>query len=142
MKRIISLLLSFLIIGTTAFAAPLYSEENEEILTKGVTLKTFRRFYGDYALGINVVTADLTNKDLGFELLKHGGGSDKTATVMDMVTAMAISHIPTAIKRKRLKPPRKNKNRTTNAITNCRQVCLSLVILTIIKSIASAVLFS
>lgn len=84
MKRIISLLLVFLIIGTTVFAAPLYSEENEEILTKGVTLKTFRRFYGDYALGINVVTADLTNKDLGFELLKHSGGSDKTATVMDM----------------------------------------------------------
>lgn len=84
MKKILSLLLIFTITGISAYAAPLYSRINEEIVTDGVMLKSIQRFYGDYALNINCITADLKNKNLGFELLKHSGGSDKLETVINM----------------------------------------------------------
>lgn len=85
MKKIISLLAALTIFSSFhAAAAPLYSSTSEEIITDGVMLKNVQRFYGDYALNINLVTADLKNGDLGFELLKSSGGSDKTDTVMNL----------------------------------------------------------
>ena len=84
MKKILFVLILSLVTAFTASAAPLYEETEERILTDGVNLKTIRRFYGDYALNINCVTADLKNKYLGFELLKHDGGSDKVQTVMNL----------------------------------------------------------
>lgn len=85
MKKIISLLTVFVILFSFhAAAAPLYSATSEELVTSGVMLKNVQRFYGDYALNISLVTADLKNKNLGFELLKNSGGSDKTDTVMNL----------------------------------------------------------
>ncbi len=85
MKKILSLLIAFMLFSSlSAMAAPLYTTSSEEIITDGVTLKNEQRFYGDYALNISLVTADLKNKNLGFELLKHSGGSDKTSTVMNL----------------------------------------------------------
>ncbi len=85
MKRIISFILAFIIYGCTgASGAPLYSSTEEEIVTGGVTLTTKQQFFGSHALNINCVTADLKNENLSFELLKHSGGSDKTATVKDL----------------------------------------------------------
>lgn len=85
MKRIIALILAFSIYScASASGAPLYSSTEEEIVTSGVTLTRKQQFFGSHALNINCVTADLKNKNLSLELLKHNGGSDKTATVKDM----------------------------------------------------------
>lgn len=85
MKKIISLLVALTIFSSFhAAAAPLYSKTSEEIITDGVMLKNVQRFYGNYALNISLVTADLKNKNLSFELLKNSGGSDKTDTVMNL----------------------------------------------------------
>lgn len=85
MKRIIALILAFSIYAcASASATPLYSSTEEEVVTGGVTLTRKQQFFGSYALNINCVTADLKNENLSFELLKHSGGSDKTATVKDL----------------------------------------------------------
>ena len=85
MKKILSLfLIIFIFTGICAYAAPLYSSEREQIVTGGVMHKQVQRFYGDYALNINCITADLKNENIGFELLKHSGGSDKLETVMEL----------------------------------------------------------
>lgn len=85
MKRIIAFILAFVIYAcASALAAPLYSSTEEEVVTGGVTLTRKQQFFGSHALNINCVTADLKNENLSFELLKHSGGSDKTATVKDL----------------------------------------------------------
>lgn len=85
MKRKITFILAFVIYAcASASAAPLYSSTEEEVVTGGVTLTKKQQFFGSHALNINCVTADLKNKNLSFELLKHSGGSDKTATVKDL----------------------------------------------------------
>ena len=85
MKRIIALVLTLIIYGSIGVSgAPLYSSVEEEVVTGGVTLTRKQKFFGTYALNINCVTADLKNKNLSLELLKHSGGSDKTATVKDL----------------------------------------------------------
>lgn len=84
MKKLLSLTALIVSISIGANAQPLYTSTHEEVVTGGVTLKSEQRFYGDYALNINCVTADLKNENLSFELLKHSGGSDKTDTVMNL----------------------------------------------------------
>ena len=84
MRKILSLTALIVGISVAVNAQPLHTSTHEEIMTGGVTLKSEQRFYGDYALNINCITADLKNENLGFELLKHSGGSDKTATVMEL----------------------------------------------------------
>ena len=96
MKKILILTALLLSISLCAFAQPLYTSVNEEIVTGGITLKNEKRFFGDYALDINLITADLKNENLSFELLKHSGGADKTATVTQLAsgeekTAVAIN---------------------------------------------------
>ena len=84
MKKILSLTALIVSISIGANAQPLYTSTHEEIVTGGVTLRSEQRFYGGYALNINCITADLKNENLSLELLKHSGGSDKTATVMEL----------------------------------------------------------
>ena len=84
MKKILIIMALCLSISLGAQAKPLYTSVEEEVVTGGITLKNEKRFYGSYALDINLITADLKNENLGFELLKHSGGSDKTATVTDL----------------------------------------------------------
>ncbi len=85
MKRITAFFMAFIIyVCASASGAPLYSSTEEEVVTGGVTLTRKQQFFGSYALNINCVTADLKNENLSFELLKHSGGSDKTATVKDL----------------------------------------------------------
>ncbi len=96
MKKILILTALLLSISLCAFAQPLYTSVNEEIVTGGITLKNEKRFFGDYALDINLITADLKNENLSFELLKHSGGTDKAATVTQLAsgeekTAVAIN---------------------------------------------------
>ena len=81
MKKTLILTALLLSVSLCAFAQPLYTSVNEEIVTGGITLKNEKRFFGDYALDINLITADLKNENLSLELLKHSGGADKTATV-------------------------------------------------------------
>ncbi len=88
MKKVISLILTFIMMAAaSASAQPLYTKETQEIVTSGVTHKNIVRFYGDYALNINCITADLKNDNLGLELLKDSGGSDKVQTVMNFAKA-------------------------------------------------------
>ncbi|MBQ8807808.1 MAG: phosphodiester glycosidase family protein [Clostridia bacterium] len=84
MKKTLSFLTVLALMPIGAFAQPLYSQTNEQLVTGGVSHITKEEFYGDYALSINCITADLTNENISFELLKHSGGSDKLSTVMNM----------------------------------------------------------
>lgn len=88
MKKKVSLLLAFIMtMAIGANAQVLYEKETQEIVTGGVTLRNIVRFYGDYALNINCITADLKNENLSLELLKDRGGVDKTQTVMNFAKA-------------------------------------------------------
>lgn len=82
MKKIIALAAVLIMYGSVSeAAAPIYTSVREEIVTGGVTLKNEQRFFGDYALNINCVTADLKNDNLKLDLLKSRYGCDKVATV-------------------------------------------------------------
>ena len=89
MKKKISILLAFIMMSACvcAKAQVLYEKETQEIVTRGVTRRNIVRFYGDYALNINCITADLKNENLSLELLKDRGGVDKTQTVMNFAKA-------------------------------------------------------
>ena len=89
MKKKISILLAFIMMSACvcANAQVLYEKETQEIVTLGVTRRNIVRFYGDYALNINCITADLKNENLSLELLKDRGGVDKTQTVMNFAKA-------------------------------------------------------
>ncbi len=97
MKKIIFLLTVFVTLLTISVqAAPLYTGRTEEIVTDGVTLIKEQRFFGDSAMNITLIKADLKNKNLSFDLLKNSGGSDKVDTVMnhakgDSQTVVAIN---------------------------------------------------
>ena len=80
MKKFISLFLVLMIFSTGAFAAePIYTKTSKSTVTGNVSRKTVQKFYGDYALNINLITADLSDENLSFELLKNSGGSDKVS---------------------------------------------------------------
>ena len=97
MKKIIFLLTVFVTLLTVSVqAATLYTNRTEEIVTDGVTLIKEQRFFGDSAMNITLIKADLKNKNLSFDLLKNSGGSDKVDTVMnhakgDSQTVVAIN---------------------------------------------------
>ncbi len=97
MKKIIFLLTVFVTLLTVSVqAATLYTNKTEEIVTDGVTLIKEQRFFGDSAMNITLIKADLKNKNLSFDLLKNSGGSDKVDTVMnhakgDSQTVVAIN---------------------------------------------------
>lgn len=87
MKKIISVFLSFLMLTASAFAAePIYTKTSKSTVTGSVSRRQIQKFYGDYALNINLITADLSDKNLSFSLLKHSGGSDKVDTVMNLAS--------------------------------------------------------
>ena len=71
-------------LGVTSNGAQIKKYETESVMTKGVTLKNIQKFYSDYSLNINCVTADLSQENLSLELLKNGGGCDKTATTFNL----------------------------------------------------------
>lgn len=84
MKKIIFLVTVFVtLLSYSVCAAPLYTGRTEEIVTDGVTLIKEQRFFGDSAINITLIKADLKNRYLGFDLLKNSGGSDKVDTVMN-----------------------------------------------------------
>lgn len=84
MKKVLILTALILSISLGAYAAPLYTATDESVVTGGVTLKNEKRFYGSYSLEINLITADLSDENLGFELLKADSGCDKTLTVENL----------------------------------------------------------
>lgn len=84
MKKIFAAVTAFcLLLPWTAFAQPVYEDTTEETVIGGVTHKNVRKFYGDYALDIDIVTADLKNENITLELLKSTKGVDKRDTVMN-----------------------------------------------------------
>ncbi len=85
MKKAVAVLLLLIFIFPTVISAEeIYSYTTEKVMTDGVSLKTIQRFYADYSLNINCVTADLKNEYLSLELLKNAKGSDKTDTVLNL----------------------------------------------------------
>ncbi len=84
MKKLLVITALILSFSLTTLAAPLYTATNERVVTGGVVLKNERRFYGSYSLEINLITADLKDENLGFELLKADSGCDKVATVKSL----------------------------------------------------------
>lgn len=73
-------------LGVNANGAQIKTYETTSVMTKGVTLRNIQKFYSDYSLNINCVTADLSQENLSLKLLKNGGGCDKTATVSNLAS--------------------------------------------------------
>ena len=85
MKKAVAVLLLLIFIFPTVISAEeIYSYTTEKVMTDGVSLKTIQRFYADYSLNINCVTADLKNEYLSLELLKNAKGSDKTDALLNL----------------------------------------------------------
>ncbi len=84
MKKLIAVFSALMLLCTSAYAKPLYTKTVKATVTGGVSRKRIQEFYGDYALNINLITADLTNEHLSFDLLKNSGGSDKVDSVMNL----------------------------------------------------------
>lgn len=78
MKKIIAALCAAVfLISSGAAAEGIYSYATETKMPGGAKLRNIRRFYGDYALNINCVEADLKNESLSLSLLKNPSGCDK-----------------------------------------------------------------
>ena len=78
MKKIIAALCAAVfLISSGADAEGIYSYATETKMPGGAKLRNIRRFYGDYALNINCVEADLKNESLSLSLLKNPSGCDK-----------------------------------------------------------------
>lgn len=78
MKKIIAALCAAVfLISSGASAEGIYSYTTETKMPGGAKLRNIRRFYGDYALNINCVEADLKNEGLSLSLLKNPSGCDK-----------------------------------------------------------------
>lgn len=78
MKKIIAALCAAVfLISSVASAEGIYSYATETKMPGGAKLRNIRRFYGDYALNINCVEADLKNEGLSLSLLKNPSGCDK-----------------------------------------------------------------
>lgn len=78
MKKIIAALCAAVfLISSGASAEGIYSYTTETKMPGGAKLRNIRRFYGDYALNINCVEADLKNESLSLSLLKNPSGCDK-----------------------------------------------------------------
>ena len=75
MKKIIAALCAAVfLISSGASAEGIYSYTTETKMPGGAKLRNIRRFYGDYALNINCVEADLKNESLSLSLLKKSLG--------------------------------------------------------------------
>lgn len=78
MKKIVAALCAAVfLISSGADAEGIYSYATETKMPGGAKLRNIRRFYGDYALNINCVEADLKNESLSLSLLKNPSGCDK-----------------------------------------------------------------
>ncbi len=78
MKKIIAALCAAVfLISSGAAAEGIYSYATETKMPGSAKLRNIRRFYGDYALNINCVEADLKNESLSLSLLKNPSGCDK-----------------------------------------------------------------
>ena len=89
MKRIICIILALLFVSTSVLANPLYTKTFKETVTGGVTRTNIQKFYGSYALNIDIITADLKDEHISIDLLKNTGGCDKVDTVMNLAKTQA-----------------------------------------------------
>ncbi len=87
MKKLISFFAVFMLFCQSVFAQPLYTKTTQETITGGVTRTNIQKFYGDYSLNINLITADLKNEYISLDLLKNSGGCDKVDTVINLAKA-------------------------------------------------------
>lgn len=83
MKRILSILLAFLVFTVTVSAAPVIDITEEKTLIKGVTYKNIKGLYESGWQNIHVVTADLNEKHLSLEVLKSVKGESYTETTLE-----------------------------------------------------------
>ncbi len=82
MKKILSLLLTFLLLTVTASAAPVIDITEEKTLIKGVTYKNIKGLYESGWQDIHVVTADLSEEHLSLEVLKNTMGESYMETTL------------------------------------------------------------
>lgn len=82
MKKILSLVLTLLLITATVSAAPVIDITEEKTLIKGVTYKNIKGLYKYGWQDIHIVTADLSEKHLSLEVLKNAKGESYTETTL------------------------------------------------------------
>ena len=83
MKKIISLLITAILVTSTVAAAPIIEKTKTETLVSGVEYKNIKGLYPSGWQDIHIVTADLTKKHLNLEILKNKNGQsymEKTTT--------------------------------------------------------------
>ncbi len=84
MKKLISFFAVLMLLSMNVSAQLIHTKTVKETVTGGVTRTNIQKFYGDHALNINLITADLKNEHISLSLLKNAGGSDKVDTVMNL----------------------------------------------------------
>ncbi len=87
MKKLLCAFCASVLICTSAYASPLYTKTSKETVTGGVSHTNVQKFYGDYALNIDLITADLKNEYISMDLLKSSKGCDKTDTVLNLANS-------------------------------------------------------
>ncbi len=93
MKKVYAIIISILIITSTAYAAPIYEYKNENEIYNGITHTTYRRLYSDRNLKFDVIKADLNQTHLKLELLKSNDGVD----ILDTVPNLAKTNAQTVV---------------------------------------------
>ena len=93
MKRIVSLILTVLMVASTVNAAAIYEYKSEEIIYNGITHTAYSRLYSTKNVKFDVIKADLNKSHLKLELLK----SEKGADVLDNVKNLAATNPNTVV---------------------------------------------
>ncbi len=82
MKRILTFLIVFILTATTVSAAPVVDITEEKTLIRGVTYKNIKGLYSSGWQDVHIVTADLNEKHLSFEVLKNQKGESYTENTL------------------------------------------------------------
>ena len=82
MKKVISLILTFLLFTMTVFASSVVELTEEKTLIKGVTYKNTKSLYSSGWQDIHVITADLNEEHLSLEVLKNSNGESYTQNTL------------------------------------------------------------
>ncbi len=74
MKRIISVIIAFILLSVSVCALPIIEQTTEKVLIKGVNYTNIKGLYSSGWQDIHIVTADLNEEHLSLEIFKNKSG--------------------------------------------------------------------
>ena len=83
MKKILSLFIAMMLCTTLVYAVPTVELTEENTIMSGVVYKNIKGLYQSGWQDIHIITADLNEKHLSLEVLKHSSGESYTQNTFD-----------------------------------------------------------